>query len=236
MAAVRTNRIKLIVFAFIIGICITIGALPVVREHLTIDWINAQFDTLDEILNRSYGPALYVLGTVIVILLQIPGMVPVILAPLVYGLVEAFLLSMLAANIGMIVTFLVARYFLRDYFAPKLEKSRLNRFTRHLETNGIMVMCFLRIALWMLPPMNWLLGATNIKIRDYIIGNVIGLAPIIFGLQLAINRIQSIHTFWDLLQPETIAVITVFIAFLLVVVWIRKRYFSTRESQFQEET
>ena len=234
MSSAGTNRKKLVIFALIICICLIIGSLLIARGYLTIEWVNAQIDTLEEVLNRPYGPALYVLGSIVFIVHQILGVVPVILAALAYGSAKAFLLSMVAVNIGILGTFLVARYFLRDYFAPKLARSRLNRFTKHLETNGILAMCFLRIVLWMFPPMNWLLGATNIKIRDYIIGSIIGLAPIIFAIQLVVKKLQSINSFWDLLQPETIAVVSAFIAFLLVVVWIRRRYFPTEESQFPE--
>ena len=233
MSSARSGRRKLIVFAVIVCTCLIIAVLLISRGYLTIEWVNAQLDTLEETLNRPYGPALYVLGTVGFILLQIPGVVPVILAALAYGPAEAFILTMLAVNIGMIATFLVARYFLRDYFAPKLEAGRLNRFTKHLETNGILSMTFLRIALWMFPPMNWAIGATNIRIRDYIIGNLLGLAPIIFALQLATRRVRSIDSFWDLLRPETIAVVAVFVALLLAVVWVRRRYFSGGESRLQ---
>jgi len=232
---VKTKRRKLLVFAFIIVVFLIIGNLPVVRDHLTMEWVNAQLSSLDEFSNRSYGPALFVLGTVIIILLQIPGVVPVIVAALVYGLAEAFILGMIGVNIGMIVTFLVARYFLRDYFAPKLEKNRLNRFTRHLETNGILAMSLLRVVLWMFPPLNWFIGCTNIKVRDYIIGNIIGLAPIIFAIQLVTKKLQSIDSVRELAQPESIAVVFAAIASLLVFAWIRKRYFSTKEPQFHED-
>ena len=232
MGSVRDNRKKVIAFALIIGVCVIIGSVLIAKGYLTIDWVNAQFDTLTEILNRSYGPVLYILGTIAFILLQIPGVVPVILAPLVYSFWEAFLLTMIGVNIGMIATFLVARYFLRDYFAPKLEGSRLGRFTKHIENNGIMTMTFLRVILWMFPPMNWMIGATNIKIRDYIIGNLIGLAPIIFAIQLATKRVQSIDSFWDVLQPETIGVIFAIIVILIAIIWIRRKYFSPSESQF----
>jgi len=224
-----SGRTKLIVFAVIIGVCIITGSVLIAKGYLTIGWVNAQFDSLTDILNRSYGPFLFVLGTIIFILLQIPGVVPVILAPLIYGLPEAFLLTMVGINIGMIVTFLVARYFLHDHFAPKLENSRFGRFTKQLEKNGIFTMTFLRIVLWMFPPMNWLIGATNVRIRDYIIGNLIGLAPIIFIIQLTTKRLQSINSFWDLLQPETIGVIFALIIILIAIMWVRKRYFSVNE-------
>ncbi len=234
MDSEKTNRKKIIAFALIIGICVIIGSILIAKGYLTIDWVNDQFDTLTDILNRSYGPVLYVVGTIAFIMLQIPGIVPVILAPLVYGLAEAFILTMIGVNIGMIATFLVARYFLRDHFAPKLEKSRIGRLTKQLETNGIITMTFLRVILWMFPPMNWLIGATNIKVRDYIIGNLIGLAPIIFAIQLATKRLQSIDSFWDLVQPETIGVIFAIIIILIAVIWIRRKYFSSGESQFHE--
>jgi hypothetical protein len=53
--------------------------------------------------------------------------------------------------------------------------------------------------------------------------------------RLAMRKLQSIHSFWDFLQAGIIAVVSVFIAFSLVVAWIRRRYFSTKESQFPEK-
>ena len=235
MSSAKTNRRKLIVFSLIICTCIIIGIVLIAKGYLTIDWVNDRLDTLEEVLNRSYGPVLYVLGTFAFIVLQIPGLVPVIVGPLVYDQPQAFLLTLLGVNIGVISTFLVARYFLRDYFAPKLEQGRWQRFTRHLETNGITTMIFLRLVLWMFPPMNWTIGATNIKIRDYIIGSLIGLAPIIFAIQLAVSRLKTVNSFRDLLRPETIAVVLGFLVFLIVVVWIRRRYFSTKQSQYHTE-
>lgn len=235
MSNTKTGRRKLVIFASIICICLIIGIVLIVKGYLTIEWVNAQLDTLEDVLNRSYGPLLYILGTFAFIILQILGVVPVILGPLVYDQPQAFFLTMIGVNIGIIATFLVARYFLRDYFAPKLRESRLNRFTRRLETNGIMTMIFLRLALWMFPPMNWAIGATNIKIRDYIIGSLIGLTPIIFAVHLAVSRLKTVNSARDLLRPETIAVLLVFLAFLLAVIWIRRRYFSTKEPRFHEE-
>jgi uncharacterized membrane protein YdjX (TVP38/TMEM64 family) len=235
MSAERASRRKLFVFALIIGTCLVIGIVLIVKGYLTMGWVNDQIDTLEDVLNRPYGPVLYLIGTVAFILLQIPGIVPVVLGALVYGLGEAFILTMIGINIGITGTFLLARYFLRDYFAPKLERSRFHRFTRRLETNGIITMTFLRIGLWMFPPMNWAIGATNIKIRDYIIGCVIGLAPIIFAIQLTTKKLQSIQSTRDLLQPETIAVVLGFVVFLIAVLLIRRRYFSAEESQFSKE-
>jgi uncharacterized membrane protein YdjX (TVP38/TMEM64 family) len=235
MPSTGAGRRRIIIFALIICLLLATGGVLIAKGYLTIEWLNDKLDTLEETLNRPYGPVLYVLGTIVFIGLQIPGVVPVILAPLVYGLAESFFLTMIGVNIGMIATFLAARYFLRDYLAPKLEKGRLHRFTRHLETNGILTMSFLRIALWMFPPMNWAIGATNIRIRDYIIGNIIGLAPIIFAIQLVTYRLKSIDSVVDLLRPESIGVILGFVAFLIVVAWTRRRYMSTGESRSREE-
>jgi uncharacterized membrane protein YdjX (TVP38/TMEM64 family) len=235
MSNTKKDRRKLIIFASIICICLIIGIVLIVRGYLTIGWVNDQLDTLEDVLNRSYGPLLYILGTFGFIILQILGVVPVILGPLVYDQPQAFFLTMTGVNIGIITTFLVARYFLRDYFAPKLEASRLNRFTRRLETNGIMTMIFLRLALWMFPPMNWAIGATNIKVRDYIVGSLIGLTPIILAVHLAVSRLKTVNSARDLLRPETIAVLLVFLAFLLTVIWIRRKYFSLKEPRFHEE-
>jgi uncharacterized membrane protein YdjX (TVP38/TMEM64 family) len=207
----------------------------ITKGYLTIGWVNDQIDTLEDVLNRPYGPVVYVLGTFAFIVLQIPGIVPVVLGALVYGLGQAFLLTMIGVNLGLLATFLLARHFLRDYFAPKLERSRFSRYTGHLETNGIMTVAFLRLALWMLPPMNWALGTTRLRLRDYLLGTIIGLAPILFAIQLVTSRVKSIESVRDLLRPESIAVILGFVALLVTVAWLRRRYFSTKELQSGEE-
>ncbi len=235
MPSTSDGRRRIVIFALIICLLLATGGVLIAKGYLTIEWLNTQLDSLEETLNRPYGPVLYVLGTVAFIGLQIPGVVPVILAPLVYGLAESFFLTMIGVNIGMIATFLAARYFLRGYFAPRLKNSRLNRLTRHLETSGILTVSFLRIALWMFPPMNWAIGATNIRIRDYVIGNIIGLAPVIFAIQLVTYRLKSIDSVADLLRPESIGVILGFVAFLIVVAWTRRRYMSTEETRSREE-
>ncbi len=233
----KSHRLKLIVFGLLICLCLIIGNLPEVKSRLTIAWMNAQINTLHDIFNRPYyGPALFLLTTVVVILLQIPGMIMVVLAPLVYGIVKAFVLTIIACNIGMILTFLIGRYLLQDYFAPKLEKSVLNRFTGKTGQNGLMVMLFLRTTLWMFPPMNWLMAATGIKTRDYIIGTVIGVAPMILAVQLTIKKLQSIRSLSELVQPEIIILMGLLVTGLIIVALVRKKYFSTESSEGHERT
>lgn len=233
----KGRRAKILVFALFIFFCLIMGNLPEVKSRLTIAWLNGQINILHDIFNRPYyGAALFLLGTVIVILLQIPGMIMVVLAALVYGLGKAFLLTMIACNLGMILTFLIARYFLQDYFVPKLEKSVLSRFTGKVREHGLVVMLFLRITLWMFPPMNWLMAATGIKTRDYIIGTLVGLAPIILALQVTIKKLQSIRSLSELMQPEIIILMGLLVSGLILVVWIRKRYLSPTSSASHEIT
>jgi len=118
---------------------------------------------------------------------------------------------------------LIARFLLRDYFQPKLEKSFIQPFLGKLETNGILTMIVLRIFMVMMPPLNWFLGASKVSNRDYILGNILGLAPVCFAVVLGVKKLRHVRSLWDLLQPQTVAVVGIFFLALGVIVYFRYR-------------
>ena len=227
-APAGSNRVKLIAFAVFLAMCVAVAYLPGVRERATLSWVNSQLGSIAEFFNRPYGPAAFILVSAIFLLLHMPGLLMVIVGALVYGGAAAFFYSWIGSILGTTIMFLIARYLLRDYFRPKLERSFLKNFLGKLEANGIFFMSFLRVMVFMFPPLNWLMGAADIRVRDYVIGNMIGLAPIVFGVQLAVRGLSTIRSMSDLFTAQTLAVVLVFLAFLAAIALIRKRYLPSK--------
>lgn len=208
------SRIKLIVFVLFILLCAVLANLPEVRDNLSFEAVNAHLQTLEDVANSPIGPLLFILAFILIILMQMPGMIMVVVGGLVYKPLPGILLSLLGANIGTCITFLMARFFLRDFFAPKLEKSFLAKYADHLETHGIFTMIILRMIMAMAPMVSWMAGISKLSTRDYLIGNAIGLFPMIFLITFMVNRLRSISSMSDLLSLETLFL---FILFMVVV-------------------
>ena len=222
--------VKPLIFAAIIVVLTCIANLPQVRDNISMEAVNAQLLIITEIAQRPYGPILYILVSILMIVLHMPGLVMVVVGPLVYDLWPAFAYNMIGSSIGTTATFLLSRYFLRDYFRPKMINSFVGQYVHKLESNGIMMMILLRLIMIMMPHINWLLGATNVRIRDFMIGNVLGLAPVILGIMIAVKKVKTIQSAGDILQPETIGLVLAFGAIVLFIAFVRKKWFEKSES------
>ena len=99
-----------------------------------------------------------------------------------------------------------------------------------METSGVFLMCLLRMMLFMFPPVNWLMGASNLRTRDYVLGNMLGLAPIVLGVQIAVRRLKTVRSTSDLFRAETLGVMAAFLAVIVVIVLVRRRFFRSKES------
>ena len=199
------------------------------RETFGLEAVMSQIGYLGEIANTPHGPVLFILVGAVVLIGHMPEIVVIIVGGLVYDYLPAVLYTSLGCILGSTCTFLIGRFFLRDYFAARLESSFLRKFVRRLEQDGIVTMCMLRLILFMTPPLNWLIGATNISTRDYIIGNAIGIVPWLIAINLTIKELKSVHSVGDLFQVQTVAVMGAFLALFIGVLVVRKNFFSPKE-------
>lgn len=221
--ALNKSRIKFIAFVLFIVLCAVLARLPGVREILTLEAVNAHLQTLSELANAPYGPFAFVLAMIVIIVLHMPGLVLVILGGLVYNPWLGTFLSLLGAYIGTILTFLMARFFLRDFLAPKLEKSFLAKYAGHLEAHGIFITAILRMLMAMSPIVSWMAGISKLSVREYMIGNIIGLFPLVLLITLVVSRLRSIATMSDLFQAETLIPLIVFMAAVIAVFILKNR-------------
>ncbi len=219
----KSIPIKPIIFGIFILACLLFANLPQVKNSISLETINGKLVDLTEIANQPFGPTLFIIITVLVILIQVPGLVMVVAAGLVYNFWEGCAYCLIACTIGTSLTFLISRFFLKEYFRPKLEKSLLGGYLVEMERNGIKTVALLRVLLTMAPPLNWLLGATDIRVRDYVIGTFIGLIPAVVVVIFTVGRLKTITGMTDLLQPEVMVAMVLFLIIVSAVLLLRKK-------------
>jgi uncharacterized membrane protein YdjX (TVP38/TMEM64 family) len=131
---------------------------------------------------KGMGPAggliyavVYILGTA----LFFPGLPLTLGAGFLYGAIIGTLVVSPASVAGASLAFLIARYVARDWVTRRLKKyPQAAAIDRAIEKNGFKAVVLLRLQP-VLPfnILNYALGLTSIRLRDYMLASWIGMFP-----------------------------------------------------------
>ena len=132
---------------------------------------------------QSYGPWAMVISFVLDVLINALGFLPSIFFStangLLFGVVPGIIISWLAETVGVVLSFMIMRYILRDTTHKVIEKSEfLLKVDDFSGKNGLVMMLFARSIPYFPSGIITALGAiSQISLRDYIIANLIGKFP-----------------------------------------------------------
>ena len=132
---------------------------------------------------QSYGPWAMVISFVLDVLINALGFLPSIFFStangLLFGVVPGIIISWLAETVGVVLSFIIMRYILRDTAHKVIEKSEfLLKVDDFSGKNGLTVMLFARAIPYFPSGIITALGAiSQISLRDYIIANLVGKLP-----------------------------------------------------------
>ena len=132
---------------------------------------------------QSYGPMAMVISFVLDVFINAVGVLPSIFFStangLVFGLVPGIIISWLAETVGVVISFVIMRYFLRESALTLIQKSKfLLKVDDFSDKNGLMVMLFARAIPYFPSGLITALGSVSrISLRDYIIAILIGKFP-----------------------------------------------------------
>ncbi|MCL4235149.1 MAG: VTT domain-containing protein [Deltaproteobacteria bacterium] len=218
-------RFKLAVFAVLAAIYTVAALVPGVREFFSIESVRAQYDTLYAWAHEPWGPVAFVVVSLVIIFLQLPGLIMVIVGALVYSPPVAYLLAAGSSIAGTTGTFFLFRYLLNEWAQPRLARSFLAPHADRFERHGLWWMIGLRLAFALSPPLNWIVGATKIRTGTYLAGNAIGLAIVIAAVQAAVVMMKS----WTGESPmvsrgAVVALVAGLAAFGAAALWFRRRF------------
>lgn len=125
------------------------------------------------------GGALYALVYVAGTALFFPGLPLTLGAGFIYGALIGTLVVSPASVAGASAAFLIARYLARDWVARRLKKyPQAAAIDRAIARNGFKVVVLLRLQP-VIPfnMLNYALGLTDIRLRDYVLASWIGMLP-----------------------------------------------------------
>ena len=131
---------------------------------------------------KSMGPtggALYAIFYIVGTALFFPGLPLTLGAGFLYGAIIGTLVVSPASVAGATLAFLIARYLARDWVKRRLTKyPQAATLDRAIERNGFKAVILLRLQP-VLPfnILNYALGLTSIRLRDYMLASWIGMFP-----------------------------------------------------------
>jgi uncharacterized membrane protein YdjX (TVP38/TMEM64 family) len=145
------------------------------------------------------GVSIYAMFYVAGVVLFFPGIILTAGAGLLYGVVLGTIIVSPASVLGATLAFLIARYVARDWVSRKLEKyPNFRAIDRAIEKNGFKMILLLRLQpVVPFNLLNYALGLTRIRLRDYVMASWIGMFP---ATVLFVYLGSVLHSVSDLLQ------------------------------------
>lgn len=189
------TKTKILLLCFLV-IAVVIGAafFPLnLWLHRFLDWVR----------NRGaagmivYG-TVYALGTV----LLVPGTLLTAGSGFLYGPVVGTLIVSPASVLGATLAFLLAKSFAREWVAKKVSKyPKFEVIDRAIAKNGFKIVLLMRLDPVFLPfaILNYALGLSRVRLRDYVLASWIGMLP---GTTLYVYAGSSVKNISDLLQGK----------------------------------
>lgn len=139
------------------------------RDALT--WIRSHHTAISPL-----GPLVFWLVGTLIIVGNIPTIVVIACAAVLYGSLGAAVMGMTCLLTASIVIYAVSQALGRSLIAPHLDRF-LPLLERHFQARGLRTVTLVRLTFFALPPTNWALAVMNIGLREYLIGTFLGSIP-----------------------------------------------------------
>jgi uncharacterized membrane protein YdjX (TVP38/TMEM64 family) len=124
-----------------------------------------------------WAPILFLLLYTLATVLFVPGSVLTVAGGAVFGPIRGTLWNLTGATLGATLAFVIARYIASDWVAARSGEC-LGRLMRGVEEEGWRFVAFIRLVpLFPFNLMNYALGLTRIRLREYVITSFVCMAP-----------------------------------------------------------
>jgi uncharacterized membrane protein YdjX (TVP38/TMEM64 family) len=175
----------LILFAFIIGALVVVRFTPV-KGYLTRDALGQVLETAG-----LWAPVLFILVYTAGICLFVPGTLLTTLGAAIFGAYWGFLYVWVGAMVGASAAFWIGRTLGRD-FAASLIGDRLKKYDEAIERNGFATVLYLRLIYFPFTPMNFGMGLTRVRFRDYLFGTGLGIIVGTFIFTFFVGTVRDV--------------------------------------------
>lgn len=225
----------------VIALGLTLALLVIIHvldpQFYSTMWHLATNGNMEEIAQflQTYGPWAMLVSMILDIFVNAVGFLPSIFIStangLVFGIVPGIIISWLAETIGVVISFYIMRFLLRDTAYKLIAKNKmLMKVDDFSGRNGFVVMLFARTLPYFPSGVITALGAiSKIKARDYIIANLIGKFPST-ALEVAIG--YDIVNFESQMTRLGIIVIVATIGYIIL--WRVYKYYLKKQGSEEQ--
>lgn len=182
----KTALVKASFLFLFIGVAIYLARFSPVRQYFTTEQLGLILEAAG-----FWTPLLFVFIYAAGVCLFLPGTLLTALAADIFGPYWGFLYVWIAAMIGASLALLIGRYLGRD-FAASLIGNRLKRFDDAIERNGFATVPYLRLVYFPLTPMNFGMGLTKVRFRDYVAGTGFGIMVGTFIFTFFVGTVKDV--------------------------------------------
>ncbi len=168
-ASRKTSVIKALVLLVFIA-----GAIYLVRFTSLKAYLNPQ--SLGGFLAAAgfWAPLVFMLIYTIGVCLFVPGTLLTGLGAAIFGAYWGFVYVWVGAMAGASASFFIGRTLGRD-FAAALVGEMLKKYDDAIEKNGFSAVLYLRLVYFPFTPLNFGMGLTRVRFRDYFFGTGLGI-------------------------------------------------------------
>ena len=170
---------------------------------------------------QAFGPVAAVCGFALALTLAVPLLFLTLVALVAYGPMAGFGCVMAGAMLGAAASYGIGRMLGREV-VQRLGGERVNRLSQRLASRGLLAV----VAMRMLPVapfavVNMVAGASHIRLRDLLLGTLIGISPGTLAMTLFVDQISA-----ALQHPTLLTFVLAGLTILLIVVglWALQRW------------
>ncbi len=182
----KTALIKISILILFIAAAIYLVRFSPAKQYLTTEQLGLFLDSAG-----IWAPLMFVLIYAAGVCLFIPGTLLTALGAAVFGPYWGFLYVWIGAMIGASLAFLIGRYLGRD-FAASLIGDRLKRYDDSIGRSGFTTVLYLRLIYFPFTPMNFGMGLTKVRFRDYFYGTALGIIVGTFIFTFFVGTVRDV--------------------------------------------
>lgn len=217
---------------------LAVGGLALFFIALTVIWkwtpladyleVNALTRLARGFSNLPSAPLVVMGGYVLAGLFSIPITILIVVTGVVFGATMGGLYALGGTLLSAIVTYWIGRWLGRDT-VRKLAGTRINNMSKQIAKRGLVAMIILRL----LPVapftlVNVIAGASQIKVKDYMLGTLIGMGP---GIVITVIFAHNVASAMRDPSPESFAMVAGVAVALVVVSIVLQRVFMARDNK-----
>jgi len=182
----RAAILKAVILILFVAAAVVTVRFIGVRDFLTVEKLGAWLAAAG-----FWAPLAFILVYSAGVCLFIPGTLLTALGAAIFGPYWGFVYVWVAAMMGAAGAFLIGRYLGRE-FAASLIGDKLKKYDDAIEHNGFATVLYLRLVYFPFTPMNFGMGLTKVRFRDYLWGTGLGILAGTFIFTFFVGTVKEV--------------------------------------------